>query len=574
MRRHIAPLPLAIFRVRGSQAQMGAQLGRAFVAAGGWEPVVDYYPRLPAMLLTLPLPPRARPAAQAVVRAAMEVPARRMAAFRRKVYPQYWARTVAMLEAAGLPARMAEHFAVMDVFQNAVGLVGRLGLIGHTRVGVGAFGMCSSLVAWGDATKDGTLLHARNFDFPGAGVWDFAPAVVFCDPDDGLRYGFVTTRGADVPGVTVFNEAGLTVATHTRFHRDVAFSQASVMDVAHDIGRRAATVADAVAVAKEHPIASTWGLLVSSGRERRSALIETTSRGVEAIATGASTVHQACTNRYRIAALAGGEVGPSAAMVVDSDMRFRRLERAASDAERGERLDVARMQRLLGDVEDLDCVDGDGHVMRAVGNNVASPMTVQSVVVEPEAARVHVSVGTAPTGWGPWATVDWSWEGDPGYEVPDLPSHSVLPRSGPHAGVEAAYRQYVEVSRRHLVGDNTRGEMGALAASWPQEPHFRFLAAVERLHEGDLVGAEGHLDAALRMERGTWRRAQYLLWRSRVRGASGKRALAQVDRDELCGLVHPDIGAWQRAAVRERRRAWGARRLRGVALNPMLVDAE
>ena len=81
--------------------------------------------------------------------------------------------------------------------------------------------MCSSLAVWGDATVDGELRHARNFDFPGATMWDTAPAVVFCEPTDGLRYGFVTTRGVDAPGITCFNEAGLTLTVHTRFHRDV-----------------------------------------------------------------------------------------------------------------------------------------------------------------------------------------------------------------------------------------------------------------------------------------------------------------------------------------------------------------
>ena len=44
--------------------------------------------------------------------------------------------------------------------------------------------------------QGGTLKHARNFDFPGIGVWDQAPEVVLCDPDEGVRYGFVTSRGA------------------------------------------------------------------------------------------------------------------------------------------------------------------------------------------------------------------------------------------------------------------------------------------------------------------------------------------------------------------------------------------
>src|SRR5271154_877286 len=82
---------------------------------------------------------------------------------------------------------------------------------------------CSTAIAWGDATIDGELVFGRNFDFPGIGVWDAAPAFVVCAPDAGQHYGFFTTRGADTPVVTVVNEAGLVFAPHTRWHRGVTF---------------------------------------------------------------------------------------------------------------------------------------------------------------------------------------------------------------------------------------------------------------------------------------------------------------------------------------------------------------
>ncbi len=42
---------------------------------------------------------------------------------------------------------------------------------------------CTSAVAWGDATVDGKLLHARNFDYHGVDVWPRSAAVIFHEPE-------------------------------------------------------------------------------------------------------------------------------------------------------------------------------------------------------------------------------------------------------------------------------------------------------------------------------------------------------------------------------------------------------
>ena len=109
---------------------------------------------------------------------------------------------------------------------------------------------------------------------PGVGVWDAAPAFVVCKPaggDRGQRYGFFTTRGADTPVVTVVNEAGLVLAPHTRWHADVTWGGAMIVDLVHDIARRAETLADAIAIARERPSSSSWGIAIGSARERTGA---------------------------------------------------------------------------------------------------------------------------------------------------------------------------------------------------------------------------------------------------------------------------------------------------------------
>jgi len=223
MNQPLPPLhdPLVI-RLRGSQAEMGRQFGELNARAGGHHAAVGLYvgpPTMAARILAAGFPYRTRAAAERVADVVLGAQRRRLDARRRRQFPAYAARTEAAFAPLGVDPSAASAVFVMDVLQNAVGMVARTGLFEHHRVAAPA--MCSSLAVWGDATVDGELRHARNFDFPGATMWDTAPAVVFCEPTDGLRYGFVTTRGVDAPGITCFNEAGLTLTVHTRFHRDV-----------------------------------------------------------------------------------------------------------------------------------------------------------------------------------------------------------------------------------------------------------------------------------------------------------------------------------------------------------------
>ena len=184
---------------------------------------------------------------------------------------------------------------------------------------------CSTAIVWGAAAADGALRHARNFDFPGIGVWDAAPAVVVCHPTGGQRYAFITTRGGDTPVVTVWNEAGLTFTSHTRFHREVGFDGATVVDLVHGLAMQAETLADVERLLRARASASTWGLAVSSWREGTARSFELHRGGVGVVAPRPGEDHLIVANRYRDPAMAAGEVTATPAWALHSDRRELRL---------------------------------------------------------------------------------------------------------------------------------------------------------------------------------------------------------------------------------------------------------
>ncbi|MFO7566431.1 MAG: C45 family autoproteolytic acyltransferase/hydrolase [Enhygromyxa sp.] len=562
------PAPPVLLRLRGTQAQMGAQHGRLLAEVGGHEQALSFYPRMASAMLSLAFPHRVRGPARRVLQAGLTLGAERLDRSRRRRFPEYAARTDALLRAGGLGPRFGRALAVMDVLQNTVGGFGRLGLLAPTGLQVAAVPACTSLAVWGESSGDGRLRHARNFDFPGAGIWDRAPAVVLCEPDEGLRYGFVTTRGADVPGVTAFNEAGLSLTAHTRFHRDFNFEGVSVIDFGHELIRRCRTLAEVRELAGRMRSASTWGFLVSSASEQRALVIETSGEAVRFVEPRPGAAHLAHTNRYLDPELAQGEVTSSVSFVLDSDARYRRADDAVERC--GGKLERDDLERLLADTGDPFAPDPHAED-RLGGNCIVSAMSVKSVVLEPEAEQLRMSVGPAPTGLGPYLDVPYAWDGPvervelaaPGIEQDDRRA--------------SAMRKYVAATRAQLDGASpwtVRALLEQAVAAAPSEPNYRFLAAIFAIVTDDFGKAAEHLERALEREQGCYRRALLLLWRGRVLAASGRRAEARDAWRALQEVAEAEgVTPLRAAGALESRRPLSRLRLRTVVPDVFLVDA-
>jgi len=556
--------PFTVVHLRGSEVEMGRQHGAIVAHQGGRPELIDFYPGMAGRLLSLRSPNAHRRALRGVFQPFLSASAARLHKARLNRFPELAARAEAGLVASGHGTKLLRWLTVMDVFQNTIGRLASLRVPQLTGLRLTGIPMCSSLAVWGDASVDGTLRHARNFDFPGIGVWDAHPSVVFCSPDDGLRYGYVTSLGVDLPGITGFNEAGLTLTAHTRMHVDIDPDGTCIADLGHQIIRRARTVGEAVDIAQKVGASSTWGLLVSSASERDAVLIETTGAAVRTTSAGAAH-HLACTNRYRNPELARKEVLTSAAFAVDSDARFETLQRAAGKGG----LTAADLRELLATCEDPNAAPGCT-ADRVAGSCISSPLTVKSVVVEPEAGRIQVASGRAPVARGPWETVEWDWSGATGVQ-----ERRGVAAEAPATPLDAALLSYVEAARRDLDGESAgvvRAHLHAAALAAPNEPSLQFLGAMGALGERKLDLAGSRLTQALEVESAPWRRATLLRWAAKVAEAQGRRAEARHHRSAIAHLgpqavpVHALLDA-------DRKRPATASSLSRVVPDLLLVDA-
>jgi hypothetical protein len=118
-----------------------------------------------------------------------------------------------------------------------------------------------------------------------------------------------------------------------------------------------------------------------------------------------------------------------------------------------------------------------------------------------------------------------------------------------------------------------REEMEAAVMSAPMEPHFRFLAGMLAVIDGDFPAASNHFDAGLSCEFGDYRRAVLLLWASRVRHANRERERADSARQELLLVEGEDVAHLREVAIAETKRPKRSGALRGMVPDLFLVDA-
>lgn len=552
---------LAIIGLAGDEPAMGKQHGELTRELGGWEETFAFYRDMPRHILGGGHRDRRRRLMVGALQPLLKAGLARL----DKARPEWTrARSEAFLRGLGRKAAEARTLLVLDLTQNVVGVLGRLGLMSTVRA-LAPPGACSSFAVWDEASEDGRLLHARNFDLLGVGIWERAPTVVFCNPTTGsagggLRYGFVATRGADIPGVTAFNEAGLVLSTHTRFHREVTFDGLGVADLGHLIASRATCLADAVAIASERRIASSWGIIVSSRRERSAVVIEAHAGriGVHRPKPGAS--HLATTNRNRVGVMREGEVMPSQSWVRYSDGREAVLERALEGA-RG--LGVGDAMALLASHEAGDVPGWE----RATGDCPAQTITIQSAVVDPEREVVWVSTGPAPTSKGPWVKVPWRWSGGPECRVITPQADEAPPaREDLRAATWVsstrgeAYQHLVEAARLEAIGADEASVEAFVQRALelePDDPSYRQLAGGLALRSGRFDEALEQLEAALTTERSDFRIAELHRWAAISARWADRPARAREHRQalEMAGL-RGDRGRfsrWRDATLARRR---------------------
>ena len=141
---------------------------------------------------------------------------------------------------------------------------------------------CSSFAAWGGASDDGKPVVGRNFDFYMGDDFARNKIVTFCRPQAG--HPFASIGWAGMIGVlSGMNSEGLTVTINAAKGPVPLASATPISLLAREILQHAATIAEALEIARRRDTFVSESLLVASARDGRAAIIEKTPRRTRCI---------------------------------------------------------------------------------------------------------------------------------------------------------------------------------------------------------------------------------------------------------------------------------------------------
>lgn len=253
---------------------------------------------------------------------------------------------------------------------------------------------CSSFAAWGGMSADGGLVVGRNFDFYMGEDFARNKVVTFCRPQAG--HPFASIGWAGMVGVlSGMNAEGLTVTINAAKGPMPLASATPISILAREILQHAATIDQALAIARSRNTFVSESLLIASARDGRAAIIEKTPR--ETALYEGSGEYLVCTNHYQSEQFADDEYNRGNIAMTDSPYRFARLEELmAANAP----LAVPAAVAMLRDQR------GTGGTDIGVGNDCSVNQSIahHSVVFRPAELRMWVS--TAPWQGGAFICYD------------------------------------------------------------------------------------------------------------------------------------------------------------------------
>ena len=378
------------------------------------------------------------------------------------------------------------------------------------RFGVPVMG-CSSAVAWGAATTDGSLLHGRNFDYQGVGYWDREQAVVFHRPVDGQPYVSVAAAGILFGGITAMNAAGLTMVIHQHMSaRDFDLGGLPVGVVGDQIMRHAKTLDEARVLLDEHHPNGPWTYVVGSAEEQAVLCYEVTARQRAWFITQGPTFAYA--NIYLHRQFEGNEVFFYPTYWRNNTGRYHMVTELLQHRP----LDATHIAAILGHPGDPPC---------RFQNCVALLSTVGSVVFDANRRIAYVATGRAPVSQNAYVAFDLAREAP----RPDLvPLQSKLPDTTRSAF--AVYRQAYEADFNHNDATLAQKHLDTIQKLQPHQPVYHFLAGLLALKRRDARLALQCFDKALELDHPEpARRASFYLWRGRAKDRLHDRQGALVD---------------------------------------------
>lgn len=195
--------------------------------------------------------------------------------------------------------------------------------IGHALQDLMLVG-CSSFAAWGEKSEDGNLILGRNFDFYAGDDFAKDKIVAFVHPKEGHPFMMVTWAGM-IGAVSGMNKEGVTVTINAAKSRIPLSAKTPVSILTREILQYAATLDEAVAIAKKRKVFVSESIMVGSANDGKAVIIEVAPDGFGVYEVPNSN-QLICSNHFQSAELKNHKGNQLQMENSHSKYRFDRME--------------------------------------------------------------------------------------------------------------------------------------------------------------------------------------------------------------------------------------------------------
>ncbi|MCD0469470.1 C45 family peptidase [Flavobacterium sp. JAS] len=151
--------------------------------------------------------------------------------------------------------------------------------IGHALQDLALVG-CSSFAAWGEKSETGNLILGRNFDFYVSDAFAENKIIAFINPKEGHKFMMVTWPGM-IGAVSGMNQEGLTVTINASKSKIPMIAKTPISVVTREILQHAATIDEAIAIAKKRKVFVSESIMVGSAHDNKAVLIEVSPKKMD-----------------------------------------------------------------------------------------------------------------------------------------------------------------------------------------------------------------------------------------------------------------------------------------------------
>lgn len=219
--------------------------------------------------------------------------------------------------------------------------------IGHAMQDLMVVG-CTSLAVWNENTEDGDLLIGRNFDFSVGEDFSKNKLIEFVEPENGIPYLSVSWPGM-IGVVSGMNKEGITVTINAGKSKIPLTAKTPISLVTREILQYAATIDEAIAIAKKRKVFVSESILVGSANDKNAVIIEVSPHnfGVYKVENSGKVF---CTNHFQSEAYKDDKRNQKHIAESHSKYRYEKLQELLQE---NKKLNPEKMATLLRDQSGL-----------------------------------------------------------------------------------------------------------------------------------------------------------------------------------------------------------------------------